>query len=102
MQQKYNAAQISKVIDQSLVYQCACPAQVCRTIFELRDLYDYQKNCANNTENDKVVHDAIADATEQAHAIMELCLDQVLRIEGWDLTTLVMPDSLRKKPAKAL
>lgn len=102
MQQKYNAAQISKVIDQSLVYQCACPAQVCRTIFELRDLYDYQKNCANNSANDKAVHNTIADATEQAHAVMEQCLDKVLEIEGWDINTLVMPDSLRKKPAKAL
>src|SRR6476620_8141433 len=98
MQQKYNAAQIIKVIDQSLVYQCACPAQVCRTIFELPDLYDYQKNCANNTDNDNAVHDAIADATEQAQAVMELCLDKVLEIEGGHITTLAMPNSLRKKP----
>ena len=42
MKEKYNASQVSKVIDQALVYQCACPAQVCRAIFELRELHEYQ------------------------------------------------------------
>jgi len=102
MQEKYNAAQISKVIDQSLVYQCACPAQVCRTIFELRELFEYQTNCANNSANDQLVHETIAAATSQAHAIMEECLSKVLEIEGWDSTSLIMPESLRKKPAKPI
>ena len=52
MKEQFNPAQISKVIDQALVYQCACPAQVCRAIFELRELYDYQINCANDSVND--------------------------------------------------
>ena len=102
MQEKYNAAQISKVIDQSMVYQCACPAQVCRTIFELRELFEYQMNCANNSVNDRLVHETIAAATAQAHATMEECLSKVLEIEGWDSANLVMPDSLRKKPVKPI
>jgi hypothetical protein len=69
MQEEFNPSQISKVIDQALVYQCACPAQVCKTIFELRELYDYQQNCANDTANDKLVHDTIAKAAEEAHRI---------------------------------
>ena len=100
MQEKYHASQLSKVIDQALVYQCACPAQVCRAIFELRELYDYQMNCAADTANDRLVHEAIAHAAEKSHAVMEQCLTQVLEIEGWDLTVLSMPDSLRKKTAK--
>ena len=102
MQEKFNSAQISKVIDQALVYQCACPAQVCRAIFELRELYDYQMNCANDTVNDREVHETIAAAAIEAHQIMENCLIRILEIEGWDATTLNMPESLRKKPAKSI
>lgn len=102
MQERYQADQISKVLDQALIYQCACPAQVCRTIFELRELYDYQHNCANDTANDRLVHDTIAAATEQAHAMMESCLAQVLEIEGWDPQTLAIPDALRRKASKGL
>ncbi len=102
MQERFNAAQVSKVIDQALVYQCACPAQVCRAIFEMRELYDYQMNCANGTENDRVVHETIAASTDQAHQLMEECLAKILEIEEWDLATLDMPASLRKKPAKSL
>ncbi|HWT29171.1 MAG TPA: hypothetical protein VN084_06630 [Methylophilaceae bacterium] len=102
MKEQFQPAQISKVIDQALVYQCACPAQVCRTIFELRELYEYQMNCANDTINDQLVHNTIAAAAEQAHALMEECLKQILEIEGWDPENLVMPDALRKKPAKTL
>lgn len=102
MKEQFSPNQISKVIDQALVYQCACPAQVCRTIFELRELHEYQMNCANDTANDIKVHGAIARAAEQAHELMENCLREILAIEGWDTQTLAMPDSLKKKPAKML
>ena len=100
MKEKYNASQVSKVIDQALVYQCACPAQVCRAIFELRELYEYQMNCANDSVNDEVVHNTIALATEKAHVILEDCLARILEIEGWDTGTLNMPKALKKKAAK--
>ena len=102
MKEHFDAAQISKVIDQALVYQCACPAQVCRAIFELRALYDYQMNCANDSVNDALVHQTIAAATEKSHEIMEECLKNILEIEGWDQVTFTMPQALRKKPARAL
>lgn len=102
MKEEFDSAQVSKVIDQALVYQCACPAQVCSTIFELRELFDYQQNCANDTINDIKVHNTIAAAAEKAHKIMEECLKDVLAIEGWDMTTLDMPETLRKKPVKGL
>lgn len=82
------------------MYQCACPAQVCRALFELRELHEYQRNCANDTRNDVAVHAAIADATVQAHGVLEECLSSVLALEGWDAETLTMPDTLRKKPAR--
>ena len=100
MKEQFNPSQISKVIDQALVYQCACPAQVCRAIFELRELYEYQMNCANDSANDELVHRTIASATEKAHEIMEDCLNKILEIEGWDKGSLSMPEALKKKPAK--
>jgi hypothetical protein len=102
MREQYSAGQISKIIDQALVYQCACPAQVCKTIFELRELFAYQMGCADGAGNDRRVHGAIAKATERSHEVMEDCLREILQIEGWDLATLTMPASLRKKPAKAI
>ncbi len=102
MQERFNASQVSKVIDQALVYQCACPAQLCRAIFELRELYDYQMDCANGTANDRRVHETIAASAVQAHQLMEECLSKILEIEGWDLATLEMPLSLRRKPVKSL
>ena len=102
MKEQFNPAQISKVIDQALVYQCACPAQVCRAIFELRELYEYQMSCANDSVNDALVHRTIAAATEKSHEVMEECLKKILEIEGWDQVTFTMPQALKKKPARAL
>ena len=102
MKEQFDAAQISKVIDQALVYQCVCPAQVCRAIFELRELYEYQMNCANDSVNDALVHRTIAAATEKSHEVMEACLKKILEIEGWDQVTFTMPQALKKKPARAL
>ena len=102
MKEQFNPSQISKIIDQSLLYQCACPAQVCRAIFELRELYRYQMECSNDSNNDALVHQAIADAAEQSHAHMEQCLTRVLEIEGWDVATLTMPPLLKAKQRKSL
>ena len=102
MQERFNTLQISKVIDPALLYQCACPAQVCRAIFELRELHECQFNCANDTANDRIVHETIAAATAWSHELMEECLAKILALEGWDLAMLTMPSSLRKKIAKSI
>ena len=91
---------LARIIEQSLVYQCACPAQVSRAVLELRDLHRYQLNCANESTNDRLVHETIAQAALDAHARLETCLTQVLELEGWDLDTMTMPDTLKKRPAK--
>ena len=102
MKERYNAEQISKVIDQALIYQCACPAQVCKAIFELRELYDYQINCASDSKNNALVHKTIAAAAEASHEIMEECLKQILVIEGWNQANFVMPESLKQNSFKLL
>jgi hypothetical protein len=98
----YSAEDISRIIDQALVYQCACPAQIATTLLELRDLFDYQVKCADSDDTNRRVHEAIARATVEAHARMERCLDEVLEIEGWDRATLTMPEALRSRPTKSL
>ena len=102
MKTRFSAVEVSKIIDQALIYQCACPAQVCKAIFELRDLHRYQMDCLNNSDNDFKVHSAIAQAAEQSHALMEACLTRVLELEGWDAASLDMPEPLRAKIRKSL
>ena len=102
MKQNFSPSQISRIIDQSLAFECACPAQVCRAIFELRDLHRYQMNCLQGSQNDALVHQAIADATERSHALMEECLTRVLEIEGWDAATLAMPAQLKARQLRSL
>ena len=100
MHSKFDSGRVARIIDQALVYQCACPAQVCSALIGLRDLYDYQQKCMDATDNDRRVHETIAAAAAQAHALLEQCLQDVLVIEGWDVQTLRMPDNLRKKSVK--
>ena len=99
---KFSEDQISHILDQALVYQCACPAQVCRTILGLRELHQYEEDCLDRTETDAKVHQAIGESTAESHAIMEECLEKILILEGWDMTTLAMPDALRKLQEKLL
>ena len=98
----YSSEDISRIIDQALVYQCACPAQIATTLLELRDLFDYQVKCGDGDDTNRRVHEAIARATAEAHTRMERCLDEVLDIEGWDRNTLTMPEALRARPTKSL
>lgn len=98
MQHMYSAAQLEKIIDEATIYICACPAQVAKMVSKLRHLHDYQQNCLarESTDINREVHDRIAQATVEAHRIMEACMDDILRIEGWNPETLKMPDDLRE------
>ncbi len=98
MKNQFSDQQLSHIIDQSLIYQCACPAQVAKHLIGLRDLYEYQQNCINQTATDKAVHQRIAADTLRAHSALEECLYEVLFLEEWDMATLTMPVSLQKTP----
>jgi hypothetical protein len=95
---QFSDQQLSHIIDQSLIYQCACPAQVAKHLIGLRDLYEYQQNCINQTATDRAVHERIAADAIRAHAALEECLYEVLFLEDWDMATLTMPASLQKTP----
>ena len=98
MNQRYSRDTLVKIIEQAMIYQCACPAQVCKAIFQVRELHDYQLACLNRSETDRAVHERIAAACARNHAELEQCLEDVLRLEGWDPVTFLMPDHLAKLP----
>ena len=98
MKTKFSDQQLSFILDQSLIYQCSCPAQVAKHLIEMRDLYAYQQNCLNQTETDTAVHERIAAGAGSAHGVLEECLEAVLILENWDMKTLLMPANLQKTP----
>jgi len=93
---KYSDAELEKIVDEAAIYMCACPGQVANEIRQLRSLIRYQGECLVDARTPKAVHETIAAAAQEAHAIMETCLDRVLALEGWDRTTLQMPPELRQ------
>jgi hypothetical protein len=94
---RFSREAISKILDQSISYQCACPAQVCALINEQRKLFAYQNTCLNLTGVERLVHQHIADSVRITHNEMENCLAEVLKLEGWNMTTFEMPESLKTK-----
>jgi hypothetical protein len=102
LDQKFSALQLSIINDQAALYSCACPLQVSLQIASLRKLFDYQKECiametADESSMQMQVHRRIAEATKQAHQLMELCLDDILDLEGWDRAKMEMPSGIRKR-----
>jgi len=83
-------------MDEASVYLCACPAGLCRQIQGLRGLYAYQEDCLSGNNTNAEVHRCIALATEEAHARLEVCLDEILTLEGRDRQSLKMPEGLRQ------
>ncbi len=98
MNQRYPRESLVRIVEQAMVYQCACPAQVCKALFQIRDLHAYQVACASRNDTDRAVHERIAEACARNHAELEQCLEDVLRLEGWDPVTLTMPTTLDKLP----
>ncbi len=97
---KFSSSQLNKIMSESLDYQCACPAQVCGAIVDLRELYEYQANCLKDSETDHKMHESIAAGAAISHAALEACLQEILDLEGWDPVLLNLPDSLKGKPIR--
>jgi hypothetical protein len=96
LEQKFSDEMLLNIIDASVIYMCACPAQVAKELIDMRNLYNYQLNCISNGPLNTEVHQLIADTVRANHLRMEEVLDQILTIEKWDRQTLVMPEGLRK------
>lgn len=97
LQNLFSDVELEKIVNEAMLYMCACPAQVAAQISHLRGLLRYQRNCQQSASGSAVqVHQAIVEATLQAHRQMEQCLEQVLQLEGWDRQSLTMPAGLRQ------
>jgi hypothetical protein len=95
---KFDNQTLSKIIDASAIYICACPAQVARELLDMRRLYDYQQNCLSQNPppiNDEV-HKLIAATLKKNHELMEETLDRILTLEKWNRETYEMPEGLRQ------
>lgn len=99
---QFSDEQVQHILEQAMIYVCACPAQVCKAINEERFVFDYQARCLDMTDTDASVHRAIAEAIQRSHPILEDCLRQILILEGWDMSTLEMPKALQKKMIDAI
>ncbi len=102
LEKKFEDNMLRSIIDASLIYMCACPAQVARDILNQRKLYAYQQNCLSQGPLNDEVHSLIAATVAENHARMEATLDRILTIENWDRETLQMPEGLRILREKTL
>jgi len=103
-EERFTDAELGQVIEQAMIYMCACPAQVAESVRKLRELYRYQLRCieAIHPEGSLAVHALIAQSTIQSHSIMQDCLEKVIAMENWDRSTLEMPAGLRKRQLQDL
>jgi hypothetical protein len=92
----FSDRELQTIIDQAMIYMCACPAQVAEQLQRLRGLHAYQRSCIAHGPLAMEVHQTIAAATTRAHDELESCLERVLKLEGWDRATLAMPEGLRQ------
>ena len=100
--ERFSDAELQTIMEQGLIYMCACPAQVADGLRKLRELYHYQMGCLENPQNDSLVHTTIAKSVAEAHETLQRCLDEVIALEKWDRSTLEMPPHLRKRQMREL
>lgn len=98
----FESLQVQAVIEEAMLYMCACPAQLGTEILRLRELHSYQMACISKSATLVEVHERIARAAREAHDILENCLMDTLKLEGWDPDTLKMPAGLREIQQRAL
>jgi hypothetical protein len=97
LENTFRNQQLTRILQQAAVYLCACPAQVCEAISQQRRLFAYQAACINSNDTDYAVHLRIAKTIQKTHAELEVCLQDVLQLEEWDMVTLTMPKKLQKR-----
>ena len=100
--ERFSDSDLEKIVEEGLIYMCACPAQVAETLRKVRSLYRYQMNCLENPNNDSVVHATIAETAIAIQAQLEDCVEKIFELEKWDRTTLQMPPDLRRRQVEEI
>ena len=49
--EQFSDAELVQIIEEGLIYMCACPAQVADALRKLRELYRYQMTCLEDSTN---------------------------------------------------
>lgn len=101
-EERFSDEDLAQIIEEGMIYMCACPAQVADTLRKVRALYRYQIRCAENPMNETVVHTTIAETAIVTHSHLEDCMEKILELEKWDRQTLQMPPNLRKRQAEEI
>lgn len=100
--EKFSDAELLQIIEEGLIYMCACPSQVAEALRKLRELYRYQVSCLEDSGNAAIVHQTIRDSVVISHAHLQDCMERVLELEQWDRATLRMPEGLRRRQLKEM
>ena len=100
--EKFSDAELLQIIEEGLIYMCACPSQVAEALRKLRELYRYQVSCLEDSGNVTAVHQTIRDSVVISHAELQDCMERVLELEQWDRATLRMPEGLRRRQLKEM
>jgi hypothetical protein len=101
-EERFTDSDLGNVIEQGMIYMCACPAQVAQSMRNLREQYRYQLRCMENPKNVVAVHAHIAHSTIQAHSAMQGRLDKVIEMEGWDRSPFQMPSGLLERQLQVM
>lgn len=94
---KFSKSDLEKLLDQTLIYECSCPGQVAGLLAQVRNLHRYQLECSAKDETVEQTHARFLQALDRCHTELEMALADVLENEGWNLSSLAMPDGLRRK-----
>lgn len=100
--ERFSDGELEKIIEEGMIYMCACPAQLAETLRKVRQLYRYQTSCLLDPLNDLLVHGTIAESAAITHTQLEDCMERVLELEQWDRATLSMPAGLRRRQAQEI
>lgn len=94
----FSDRELEQIIDEGMVYMCACPALVADSLRKVRELYRYQLNCLSDGNNvARGAPDHRPGRALRYSCALNECLEKVLEIEQWDRATLTMPEGLRAR-----
>jgi hypothetical protein len=99
LDRKFTDEQIEKICREGDINNCFCLSKLSKEIKDIRQLFLDQKQCLinGNTSLTSKSHLMINETIQIVHTVMERCLSDILIQEEWNLNTLTVPDSFKKK-----
>ncbi|MGB0721046.1 MAG: MerR family transcriptional regulator [Gammaproteobacteria bacterium] len=82
---RFNAAQLGELSTLESKLQCECPRHLADLIEGLCAFEIYSGQCENRSQADAALHARLHAATAKARSIMEVALEDLLKVEGIDI-----------------